>query len=298
MHNIAPPSSFVRLAGFFFFAIVAVASPVGFAAGTLAISGSPSKSAIVGHAWGFTPSVSGAAGTKQFSITQKPRWASFYSATGQLSGTPKAGDVGTDPSIVISVSDGKTKVSLAAFAIIVSTAPPTIAGTPAKSVIAGQAYTFKPTATVSAGRTLSFAIANKPAWASFSASTGALGGTPVAANVGTYSNIAISASDGASSVALPAFAIAVTQIGAKSATLSWIAPTTNSDGSALTDLAGYRICYGTSKTALSHTITVSSVGITTYVVSNLTAGTYYFAIMAYTAAGVQSDLSNIVTGIF
>ena len=297
MHNIAPPNAFVRHAAILSFTIFVTASSLGVAASTLSISGSPSKSVVVGHAWNFTPSVSGAAGTKQFVIVHKPKWATFYSTTGQLTGAPKASDVGTDANIVITVSDGKTKVSLAAFAIIVSAAPPTIAGTPAISVVAGQAYAFKPTATVAAGKTLSFSIANKPAWATFSPSTGVLGGTPAAANVGTYSNIGISASDGTTKAALPAFAITVTQIGTKSVTLSWAAPTTNSDGSTLTNLAGYRIYYGTSKTDLSHTLTLSYVGITTYVISNLGSGTYYFAILAYNALGVQSNLSNIVTEV-
>jgi hypothetical protein len=174
--------------------------------------------------------------------------------------------------------------------------PPTISGTPAKSVVAAHAYAFKPTATVAAGKTLRFSIANKPPWATFSASTGALAGTPAAASVGTYSGIVIGASDGTTKAALPAFTITVTQIGEKSATLSWVAPTQNTDGSALTDLAGYRIVYGTSRNLLTQSITVNSVGITAYVISNLSPGsTYYFAIKAYNTAGGQSNLSTIVS---
>lgn len=297
MHNIAPPSSLVRLAGILLFAILLALSSVGLAAGTLSISDTPSKSAPVDRVWAFTPLVSGAGATPRFSIARKASWASFNSANGYMTGTPTTSNMGTDAGIIIRVSDGKSAVALAAFAIVASTAPPTIAGTPAKSVIAGQPYSFKPTATVAVGKKLSFAIANKPAWASFNALTGALSDTPAAANVGTYSNIDISASDGSSKAALPAFAINVTQIGSKSTTLSWVAPTENSDGSALTNLAGYRICYGTSKTDLSHMITVSSVGITTYVISNLNPGRYYFAISAYNSAGVHSSLSNIVTAI-
>jgi hypothetical protein len=96
-------------------------------------------------------------------------------------------------------------------------------------------------------------------------------------------------------VDLPAFVITVTQIGTKSATLSWKAPTTNSNGSALTNLAGYRIVWGTSAAAMTHIITIDSVGVTTHVVTNLGSGTYYFAIMAFTSAGVQSKLSNVVS---
>jgi len=298
MQNIAPPNALVRHARLLFSIILTAASSNALAAGTLTISGAPSKSVVVGHVWAFTPTVTGGAGAKQFSIVQQPHWATFSSTTGRLAGIPKAADVGSDARIVISVTDGKTKASLAPFAVVVSIAPPTISGTPPKTVVVGQSYVFKPTTTVAPGKTLSFAAANKPSWTSFSAASGALDGTPTAANVGTYSNIDISASDGTTKVSLPVFSITVTQIGDHSATLDWDAPTTNSDGSPLTNLAGYRIYYGTSKANLNHTITVPHVGITTYVVNSLGAGTYYFAILAYNTAGVQSNLSNIVPSVF
>ena len=101
-------------------------------------------------------------------------------------------------------------------------------------------------------------------------------------------------SDGTTTVSLPAFAIAVTEVGAKSATLSWKPPTVNSNGSALTNLAGYRIYYGTSATSLTHSITINSVGVTTDVVTDLSPGTYYFALMAFNTAGTESKLSNVV----
>src|SRR2546421_195787 len=87
---------------------------------------------------------------------------------------------------------------------------PTISGTPSSSVVAGQAYTFMPSTANPGGMTLSFSISNQPSWAAFSTATGQLSGTPAAANVGAYSNIVISVSDGTSSAVLPAFAIAVT----------------------------------------------------------------------------------------
>jgi hypothetical protein len=80
-----------------------------------------------------------------------------------------------------------------------------------------------------------------------------------------------------------------------SATLSWAAPDQNTDGSALTNLAGYRIYFGTSTDALNQVIDISNVGITTYVVDDLTTGTYYFSIRAYNTLGVESALSNIVS---
>jgi hypothetical protein len=79
------------------------------------------------------------------------------------------------------------------------------------------------------------------------------------------------------------------------ATLSWEAPTTTTSGSALTDLAGYRIYYGVSASDLSQTIQLNSLGVQTYVIDSLGQGTWYFAIKAVTAAGVESALSDIVS---
>jgi hypothetical protein len=83
--------------------------------------------------------------------------------------------------------------------------------------------------------------------------------------------------------------------GVSTATLSWVAPDQNTDGSALTNLAGYRIYYGTGVDALTEVIEVPTVGITAYVIDNLAAGTYYFSIRAYTSAGIESPLSNVVS---
>jgi hypothetical protein len=79
-------------------------------------------------------------------------------------------------------------------------------------------------------------------------------------------------------------------------TLSWDPPDENTDGSALTNLAGYRIYYGTSADDLNRVIEISGVGLTTYVVDDLTSGTYYFAIRAYNTLGAESALSKIVSG--
>src|SRR5262249_37833 len=84
-----------------------------------------------------------------------------------------------------------------------------ITGTPATTVNAGSAYSFRPSATDPAGNLLWFGIGNKPSWASFNSTTGQLSGTPAAANVGTYSNIVITAMDGQKSAPLPPFTIQV-----------------------------------------------------------------------------------------
>src|SRR3977135_1995896 len=59
------------------------------------------------------------------------------------------------------------------------------------------------------------------------------------------------------------------------ATLSWQAPTTNTDGAALTDLAGYRIYYGIDEGGLSESVQLTSIGLQTYVIDDLGSGTWY-----------------------
>jgi hypothetical protein len=79
------------------------------------------------------------------------------------------------------------------------------------------------------------------------------------------------------------------------ATLSWQAPTTNTDGEALTDLAGYSIYYGTNASDLSESIHLTGVGLQTYVIENLGPGTWYFAVKAVASTGVESALSDVVS---
>ncbi|MEW6001251.1 MAG: Ser-Thr-rich GPI-anchored membrane family protein [Nitrospirota bacterium] len=77
------------------------------------------------------------------------------------------------------------------------------------------------------------------------------------------------------------------------ATLSWDPPATNTDGSPLTDLEGYKVYYGTSSGNYSQRIDVGNV--TTYTVSNLNDGTYYFAVTVHDTSGNESDYSNEVS---
>lgn len=176
---------------------------------------------------------------------------------------------------------------------VVTNTPPTISGTPPTSVLAGSAYMFHPTAADADGDPLTFSVSNLPSWATFSTSTGQLSGTPGAADVGNYANIVISVSDGSATVSLPAFTIVVTQIATGSATLSWTPPTQNTDGSALVDLAGYRIHYGTSAGALTQVIQLANPGVSSYVLGNLSSGTYYFAVTAYSSSGAESARSGV-----
>ena len=80
-----------------------------------------------------------------------------------------------------------------------------------------------------------------------------------------------------------------------SATLSWMPPTKNTDGSRLTDLAGYKIYYGTSDKYLQRVIEVKDPSATEYTISDLPPFTYYFSVTAYSATGAESERSNMQT---
>ena len=265
------------------------------------ISGTPATTAKVGTAYSFQPTGKDPEGaTLKWSIANKPAWLTFSTSTGKLSGTPASSNVGTASGIKITVSDGTSSVSLAAFSITVSASgstnsPPVITGTPPGSIVVGSAYSFKPTASDANNDALTFSIAGKPSWASFSTTTGQLSGTPTSANLGTSGQIVISVSDGKASASLSGFAITVTQSASGSAQLNWSPPLSNTDGSTLTNLAGYRISYGTSASALSQTQAINNVGLTSFTITNLSPGTWYFAIQSVTTGGTTSALSNPVS---
>jgi hypothetical protein len=262
------------------------------------ISGNPSTLATAGQSYSFRPTASDPDGDAlTFSIAGRPSWATFSTTTGRLSGTPGAADVMTYSGIVISVSDGTISRSLAAFSIAVSTSvptntPPTISGAPLSIALQGRVYAFAPIATDADGDTLTFGVANKPSWASFDASSGQLSGTPT---VGNYSGIAITVSDGQSSATLGPFSIDVVATATGTATLTWTAPTTNSDGSPLTDLAGYRLYWGTTSGVYTDSVTLSNPGLTTYVVDQLTPAKWYFAAKTLNGANAESAFSNEAT---
>lgn len=77
------------------------------------------------------------------------------------------------------------------------------------------------------------------------------------------------------------------------AILSWDAPTTNVDGTPLTDLAGYKVYYGQSSGIYNIPIDVGNV--LTYKIENLGEAIWYFVVTAYDTSGNESDYSNEVS---
>jgi len=76
----------------------------------------------------------------------------------------------------------------------------------------------------------------------------------------------------------------------QSVSLSWEAPATNSDGSSIGDLSGYKIYYGTSSGNYTQSIDVGNS--TTASISSLSSGSWCFAVTAYDASGNESDYSD------
>jgi hypothetical protein len=176
---------------------------------------------------------------------------------------------------------------------------PVISGTPALSVTAGDTYHFTPHASDADNDSLTFRITNRPSWASFNTSTGTLSGTPTNDDAGLYNNIVISVTDGTASAALSPISLTVdastiaTTTG--SAALSWVAPSSRTDGSSLSlsEIAGYRLYMGTAANNLEAIVDLEDSSLTNYVVENLQTGTYYFALTAYDTSGNESELSNV-----
>ncbi len=173
-------------------------------------------------------------------------------------------------------------------------AQPAISGTPAKTIVADANYSFRPTVTAPSGATLSFTVSNVPAWAKFDRATGSLSGTPAANDVGTYAQIVITVSDGSGSAALAPFSIVVTSGSSATATVTWTPPPPDASAPPAKDLAGYRVYYGMTVAGMTHVADIADPTSTSYVIDNLSAGTWYFAIASYDVDQSQSMLSPTV----
>ena len=170
---------------------------------------------------------------------------------------------------------------------------PVIGGTPSSEAHVGVPYEFVPETSDADEDLLTFAIDNRPDWATFNSTTGRLSGTPTTSHAGVYANIVISVSDANLTRSLNPFSIMVTSsVSGGSVTLSWRAPTKNTDGSILTNLAGYRVHYGTAPGNYTESVQLSGHEMTSVVIEDLRPAHWYFTVTAYNSVGVESDLSN------
>lgn len=179
--------------------------------------------------------------------------------------------------------------------------PPPGSGTPtnkppiislaSQSVLVGRELRVRPTASDPDGQKLTFSIQNQPAWLKLDSRTGEIAGTPTEADVGMHEKIRLTVSDGQAQASVT-FSVTVTAVANGRASLSWEAPSQRADGTPLTDLAGFRIYYGTEPGNLRQVVEVKDPGARSWVVEDLTSGTWYFAATAFDAAGLESVRSN------
>lgn len=91
------------------------------------------------------------------------------------------------------------------------------------------------------------------------------------------------------------YALVCSSLGQSAAFLTWTPPTANTDGTPLTNLAGYRVAWGRSASVLDQVAQIENPAASSYTVDNLAPGPWFFAVRAYTAQGAESALSNIAT---
>jgi Putative Ig domain/Fibronectin type III domain len=194
-------------------------------------------------------------------------------------------------------------------------------GSPPTSVEVDRYYGFQTWASDTDGRGVTYSIKNKPSWATFDSTYGHLYGVPPTSAAGTYANIVISASDGISQASLEPFSIVVQGTGGSggtsggggstgggtgggtttppsgatgTATVSWHPPTANTNGSAISNLAGFTVYYGTSQSNYQ-SVKVANPKLTSYTIDNLSPGTYYFSVSAYNTTGATSAYGPIAS---
>jgi len=179
----------------------------------------------------------------------------------------------------------------------VANTPPTISGTPPTSITVGQEWVFQPSIADPDGDSLTVSASNLPSWLSLNASTGRVQGTPGEGDVRSWSGIALTVSDGQATASLAAFSVNVAAQGAVtgSATLSWSAPRERADGSPIGQLDGYEVLYGQRSRDYDIVVEIQNPGVTRYMIESLGPGTWYFAVKAVTADGLESAPSQEVS---
>jgi len=103
-----------------------------------------------------------------------------------------------------------------------------------------------------------------------------------------------SAGSGGSNSGASSSAVSVVPKGDGTALVSWTPPTENTDGSPLTDLAGFKIYYGTFPGEYEEPKIVNNPGMSSFLVEDLGEADWFFVMTAFNTSGIESSYSDEV----
>ena len=180
---------------------------------------------------------------------------------------------------------------------ISNNAPPTIVIAAVEDAQVGATFDYQPVAQDPESDTLRFTAVNLPTWASLDSTSGRISGTPGSNDAGLYESISITVADATHKVVTAPFSITVNPAleGTGVASLQWETPPSKVSGEPLDDLAGYRILYGRSSSDLDHSVLITDPANTSFQVSSLTPGVWYFAVAAVNSSGLEGPPTTLAT---
>ena len=181
---------------------------------------------------------------------------------------------------------------------ISNNAPPSIELAGVADAQVGATFNYQPVARDPESDTLRFTAVNLPTWASLDPTSGRISGTPGPNDAGLYESVSITVADATHKVVTPPFSITVNpapQLASGVASLQWEVPPSKVSGEPLDDLAGYRILYGRSSSDLDHSVLITDPAVTSYQISKLTSGVWYFAVVAVSSNGLEGPPTTLAT---
>ena len=181
---------------------------------------------------------------------------------------------------------------------ISNNAPPSIELAGVADAQVGATFDYQPVARDPESDTLRFTAVNLPTWASLDPTSGRISGTPGPNDAGLYESVSITVADATHKVVTPPFSITVNpapQLASGVASLQWEVPPSKVSGEPLDDLAGYRILYGRSSSDLDHSVLITDPAVTSYQISKLTSGVWYFAVVAVSSNGLEGPPTTLAT---
>lgn len=241
----------------------------------------------------YSATLTAAGGTSPYSWTldsgSLPAGLSLSSA-GVISGTPASSG---SASFTVRVTDSQAspasvtraltlQVNPAVLVISTSALPNGATGTAYSTTLVASGGIAPYTWTIASG-SLPAGLALDPG--------GVISGTPTAAVAASFT---VRVTDSQGSPATATRALTLTTTG--SAQVFWTAPTLRDDTSNLTDLAGFKVYYGTSAGSLGNVQQVANPSATGVTISGLAAGTWFFAVTAYDSGNVESIRTTVVSG--